>query len=165
MDRVRTVTWADPQVGIQAHRTMSGLQYLTAIKEGTYPGSPLFALLGMQFDHVEEGRIRLKLKPGEHLFNLMGTVHGGVTGTLCDTAMGCAIHSTLPAGKGSTTLEYKVNFVRPITLGLPQVFCEGEVLHRGARTATAEARVFDSNGKLYAHASTTCLIFDHSVAE
>ncbi len=86
-------------------------------------------------------------------------MHGGLAATLCDTAVGCAVHSTLPAGAGYTTLELKVNFIRPLSVDTGRVFCEGRVIHVGGRVATAEARVTDAAGKLYAHATTTCMVF------
>jgi uncharacterized protein (TIGR00369 family) len=86
-------------------------------------------------------------------------VHGGVAATLLDSAMGCAVHSALPAGAGYTSLEIKVNFVRPLTAETGRVRCEAKLIHLGGRTATAEGRVVDEAGKLYAHGTTTCLIF------
>src|ERR687890_828543 len=97
--------------------------------------------------------------PGPQHFNPIGTVHGGLAATLLDSAMGCAVHSTLPACAGYTTLELKVNFTRPIRSDTGRVLCEGTVVHRGGRVATAEGRVFaESSGKLLAHGTTTCLI-------
>src|SRR5919107_950866 len=97
--------------------------------------------------------------PGPQHFNPIGTVHGGLAATLLDSAMGCAVHTTLPAGAGYTTLEIKVNYVRALTAGTGGVRCEARVIHVGGRTATAEGKVLDAAGKLYAHATTTCIIF------
>ncbi|HEX5705724.1 MAG TPA: PaaI family thioesterase, partial [Pyrinomonadaceae bacterium] len=97
--------------------------------------------------------------PEEYHYNPIGVVHGGLAATLLDSAMGCAVHSTLPAGAGYTTLEIKVNFVRPLTTETRGVRCEARVVYVGGRTATAEGRVTDEQGKLYAHGTTTCLIF------
>jgi uncharacterized protein (TIGR00369 family) len=97
--------------------------------------------------------------PGPEHYNPIGSVHGGLAATLLDSAMGCAVHSTLPAGVGYTTLELKVNFTRPITSETGRILCEGTVVHRGGRVATAEGRVFaEADGKLLAHGTTTCLI-------
>lgn len=96
--------------------------------------------------------------PGEQHYNPMGVVHGGVASAVCDSAMACAIHTTLPAGQGCTTLELKVSFVRPLTRDTGEVTCEGTVIHAGSRIATAEARVVGREGELYAHATTTCMI-------
>lgn len=95
----------------------------------------------------------------EH-YNPLGTVHGGWTATLLDSAMGCAVHSMLSAGRGYTTLEFKLNFVRPLTDAVPLVRAEGKLIHGGKQVATAEGRLVGPDGKLYAHATTTCLIFD-----
>jgi uncharacterized protein (TIGR00369 family) len=91
---------------------------------------------------------------------MTGTVHGGLAATLLDSAMGCAVHSTLPDGSGYTTLELKVNYTRPITVATGRILCEGTVVHRGGRVATAEGRLWaERSGKLLAHGTTTCLIF------
>jgi uncharacterized protein (TIGR00369 family) len=108
---------------------------------------------------LEEGRAVFTVEPAEYHYNPIGVVHGGLAATLLDSAMGCAVHSTLPAGAGYTTLEVKVNFVRPLTAETGEVRCEAEVIHVGGRTATAEGKVLDASGKLYAHATTTCIIF------
>lgn len=158
MERTRTVTWEDPQIAMRSLRQMNGLEYLRAIKNGEVPPPPVALLLGFAPDELEEGRVTFKMAPGEHLYNPLGTVHGGITATLCDTVMGCAVQTVLPAGTAYTTLEFKINFVRPFTLQTGEVVCEGRVIHSGGRIATAEARVVDAEGKLYAHATTTCII-------
>ncbi len=89
----------------------------------------------------------------------LGTVHGGWFATLLDSALGCAVHSKLPAGKAYTTLELKVNLVRALTVHVPRVRAEGRVIHLGGQTATAEAKLVGPDGRLYAHATTTCLVF------
>src|SRR5690606_33755904 len=99
-------------------------------------------------------------EPGEFHYNPIGSIHGGLAATLLDSAMGCAVHSTLPAGVGYTTLEIKVNYMRPLRIERGEVRCEGRVIHRGGRTAVADGRVVDADGKAYAHATTTCLILD-----
>jgi uncharacterized protein (TIGR00369 family) len=125
---------------------------------GELPYPPMMALMNMGVQEAEEGRVVFTVEPAEYHYNPIGTVHGGLASTLCDSAMGCAVHSMLPAGVGYTTLELKVNFVRPLTAATGLVVCEGKVINVGGRVATAEARVTDQAGKLYAHASTTCLI-------
>jgi uncharacterized protein (TIGR00369 family) len=99
------------------------------------------------------------VEPAEYHYNPIGLVHGGLACTLLDSAMGCAVHTTLPAGTGYTTLELKVNLIRPLTRETGRVLCEGTIIHVGGRTATAEARITDAAGALYAHATTTCMIF------
>jgi uncharacterized protein (TIGR00369 family) len=108
---------------------------------------------------AEPGRAVFEMEPGPQHYNPIGSVHGGIALTLLDSAMGCAVHTTLEQGDRYTTLEVKTNFVRPITSDTGVIRCEGIVLHRGARVATAEGRVTDSVGRLLAHGTTTCLIF------
>jgi uncharacterized protein (TIGR00369 family) len=103
-------------------------------------------------------------KPMLRHYNPLGTVHGGWFCTLLDSALGCAVHTTLPAGKGYTTLEIKVNMVRPLTDAVPLVRAEGKVIHAGRQVATAEGQIVGPDGKIYAHATTTCLIFDQPSA-
>lgn len=157
-ERTRTFTWSDPMIGAQAAPTMSGLDYLHAMGRGELPFPPIMALMNICVQEAEAGRVVFTVEPAEYHYNPIGSVHGGLACTLCDSAMGCAIHSTLPAGVGYTTLEVKVNFLRPLTVETGLVLCEGKVIHVGGRVATAEARVVDRAGKLYAHATTTCLI-------
>jgi uncharacterized protein (TIGR00369 family) len=156
--RTRTITWQDPLTGAAAARTMSGLEYLRAMDRGELPLPPIMATLGITAVSAEEGRVVFALEPAEYHYNPIGMVHGGVASTLCDTAMACAVHSTLPAGAGYTTLELKISFIRALTRDTGRVLCEGRTLHVGGRVATAEARVVDEAGKLYAHATSTCMI-------
>jgi uncharacterized protein (TIGR00369 family) len=157
-DRTRTITWDDPIPGARAARRMSGLEYLGAMMRGELPGPPIAATLGLVPVELEEGRVVFEVEPAEYHYNPIGVVHGGLTATLCDSALGCAVHSTLPAGTAYTTLELKVNFVRALTKETGPVRCEGKVISVGGRVATAEARVTDAAGTLYAHATTTCLV-------
>jgi uncharacterized protein (TIGR00369 family) len=156
--RQRTFTWSDPSIGAQVAWTMSGLDYLKAMERGDLPFPPMLALMNIHLEGAEEGSAVFSVEPAEYHYNPLGSVHGGLAATLCDSAMGCAVHSTLPAGSGYTTLEIKVNLVRPLTIATGPVTCKGKIIHVGKRTATAEARVTDRDGKLYAHATTTCLI-------
>jgi uncharacterized domain 1 len=114
--RHRTVTWTDPLVGAALARDLSGLEYLRAIAEGRAPAAPIAALLGMSVVSVEKGQVSFGLDVGEHLYNPIGSVHGGVFCTLLDSAMGCAVHSSLDRGQAYTTLELKVNLVRALTV-------------------------------------------------
>ena len=141
-------------------RAMTGLELLRAIAAGEIPGPPIAELMGFERVAVEDGRVVFACVPGAQHYNPIGVVHGGLAATLLDSAMGCAVHSTLPAGAGYTTLELKVNFTRPITSETGRILCEGTVVHRGGRVATAEGRVIaEDTGKLLAHGTTTCLIF------
>lgn len=157
--RTRTVSWEDPRALAQAGRELSGLEYLQKIVAGELPRPPISALMNFGLAELSEGRAVFTVEPAEYHYNPIGVVHGGLAATLLDSAMGCAIHSTLPAGVGYTTLEIKVNYIRPMTVGMGDVRCEAQVIHVGGRTATAEGKVVDASGKLYAHATTTCLIF------
>jgi uncharacterized protein (TIGR00369 family) len=157
--RTRTITWEDPRAAAEAGRKLSGLEYLQGIVEGSLPRPPIGALMNFTITELGEGRAVFTAEPAEYHYNPIGVVHGGLAATLLDSAMGCAVHSTLPAGAGYTTLEVKVNFVRPITIETGLVRCEGRVIYVGGRTATADGRITDESGKLYAHATTTCIIF------
>ena len=163
--RTRTFTWEDPLVGARAARGMPGIDYLRAIERGEISVPPLMRTLGIGGAEFEEGRAVFWVEPAEYHYNTIGVVHGGLASTLCDSAMGCAIHSLLPAGAGYTTLELKVSFVRPLTRETGRVECEAKTIHVGGRVATAEARVTDAAGKLYAHATTTCMVFRPEGAE
>ena len=157
--RTRTIVWDDPVPVAEAGAAMSGLEYLRAMAAGTVPRPPAAALIGMGLDEVASGRVVFSLEPAEYHYNPIGVVHGGIAATLLDSAMGCAVHSTLPEGRGYTSLEIKVNYVRPLTRDTGVVRCEGTVLHVGERVATAQGRMVDADGRLYAHGTTTCLIF------
>lgn len=156
--RSRTVSWEDPMPSVQAGKSMSGIQYLRAIQTGELPPPPIAELLGMYMTEVDEGRVVFSVEPAEYHYNPLGTVHGGVTATLLDSALGCAVQSMLPPGTGYTTLELKVNYLRPLTSKTGMVYSEGKIIHVGGRIATAEGRVTDASGKLYAHATTTCIL-------
>ena len=157
-DRTRTVKWEDPRQLGEAGRGLSGLEFLQKIARQELPPPPLAVLLNFDLVEIDEGRATFAVEPAEYHYNPIGVVHGGLAATLLDSAMGCAVHSTLPAGAGYTTLEIKVNFIRAMTGTTGCVRCEAKVVHVGVRTATAEGRVIDEAGKLYAHGSTTCLI-------
>lgn len=158
--RTREITWEDPSRTAARIPELPGIEVLRAIGRGDLPAAPMGRTLGLEPVRVEEGRAVFSVVPAEYHYNPMGIVHGGLAAALCDTALGCAVHSLLPAGTGYTTLELKVNFVRPITARTGRLECEGAVVHLGSRTATAEARVVDERGKLYAHATTTCLLLE-----
>jgi uncharacterized protein (TIGR00369 family) len=158
--RKRAVAWEDPLAGAVLATQLSGLDYLRRIAEGDVPPPPIALLLGMRLVEVEPGRAVFTLDVGEHLYNPIGSVHGGVFCTVLDSAMACAVHSTLPVGKAYTTLELKVNLVKALSLETPLVRSEGRVISSGRRVATASAQLVGPDGVLFAHASTTCLIFD-----
>ncbi len=157
--RTRTASWDDPGPGAEAAKEMGGLEYLRAIARGGLPAPPIAELVGFGFSEVEEGRVVFECTPAEYHYNPIGSVHGGLACTLFDSAMGCAVHTMLPAGVGYTTVELKVNFLRPITGRTGRLLCEGKAIYVGGRIATAEAKLTDEAGKLYGHATTTCMIF------
>ncbi len=150
---------ADPLALAARGRELSGIEYVRQIFDGELPPPPIAELMGFRGVEFEHGRAVFEMTPGPQHYNPIGTVHGGVALTLLDSAMGCAVHTTLASGVGYTTLEVKTNFVRPITAETGLIRCEGTVVHSGSRVATAEGRLIDGAGKLLAHGSTTCLIF------
>lgn len=156
--RSRTITWEDPAVYGPKAPSMSGLEFLRAIGRGELPVPPMMRTLGIDAVEVDEGRVVFSTEPREYHYNPLGVAHGGLAATLVDTAMGCAVYSLLPAGVSFATLELKVNFVRPLRAGMGRVLGEGRAVHVGSRVATAEARVVDEAGRLYAQAMTTCLV-------
>jgi uncharacterized protein (TIGR00369 family) len=138
---------------------LSGLEFMQGILEGKFPPPPITAALKFELAEVEHGRAVFEGVPEFAFYNPIGAVHGGYGATLLDSCMGCAVHSTLPAGQAYTTLEFKINFVRAMTDKTGRVRAEGRVIHPGNRAATAEGNLYDARGKLLAHATTTCLIF------
>lgn len=141
---------------------MTGMEVFEAIFAGKLPPAPIGDALDFIPVHMEPGMAIFQGEPKLRHYNPLGTVHGGWFCTLLDSAVGCAVHTTLPAGKGYTTLELKVNMLRPLTDSVPMVRAEGKVIHAGRQVAMAEGRIFGPDGKLYAHATTTCMVFDHT---
>jgi uncharacterized protein (TIGR00369 family) len=157
--RSRTITWADPLLILKATAGKTGLEALREAFEGRVPPPPIAETMGIDGVLFEEGKAVFESQPAEYLYNPIGVVHGGFAMTLLDSAMGCAVHSTLKVGERYTTLEVKTNFVRPITVDTGRVRCEGTVIHRGGTIATAEGKLIAiDSGKLLAHGTTTCLI-------
>jgi len=158
--RTRTFEWSDPAAyGPAVAGGATGLELLRAMVAGELPPPPVIQLIGAGGLTVEEGRVSISLEPQEFHYNPLGTVHGGVISTLLDTAAACSVHSTLPAGVGYTSLDLTVKFLRPITLASGRLTSTGSVPQRGRRTALAEARLTDAQGRLAAHATSTCMIF------
>jgi uncharacterized protein (TIGR00369 family) len=156
----RLIEWEDPSAIAAMGRDLSGLEFLTAIKEGRIPQPPISKLLGFYFTHLEHGAVHLVLPIGPHLYNPIGSVHGGIAATVLDTVMGCSIHSMLPKGRAYSTLEIKISYLRPMTQALGEVTVEGRVLNLGRKAAFAEGKILDSAGKLYATGTTTCAVWD-----
>ena len=144
----------------EAYAEMSGLEALQRIVDGTFPGAPIAEIMAMRLSEVAEGRAVFSGEAGKEHRNPHGTVHGGWAATILDSALGCAVHTTLGAGERYTTVEMKVNYLRPILAGQTgPLTCEGRVINRGRTLALAEARLVCSAGKVYAHATETCMIF------
>jgi uncharacterized protein (TIGR00369 family) len=154
--RIREIGVSRPEQ--VAHLT--GLQMLEGGLAGELPSAPIFETLDFLLVEVSKGRAVFQGRPLVRHYNPMGGVHGGWFATLLDSAVGCAVHTTLEVGRGYTTAELKINIVRPLTAKTPLVRAEGLVIHLGRRMATAEARMTGPDGKLYAHATTTCFLFD-----
>lgn len=143
----------------EALRSHSGIDFLKAIGSGALPPAPIAELMGITPIEVEPGRAVFQGSPSFAHYNPSGAVHGGYAATLLDTAVGCAIHTLLPAGKGFTTLELKINYIRAMTVDTGPVRAEGKVITLGGQVGIAEGRITDANGKLLAFATTTCLVF------
>ena len=158
MNRSLTVTWDDPKAAYAAGMKLSGIEYMRELIAGRIAPPPIMKLLGYRLAQVEEGLAVFECEPAEQHYNPIGVVHGGLAMTLLDSAMGCCVHTRLPLGKGYTTLEVKVNLVRAITAQTGTLRATGRVIHFGGKTATADGRLEDAAGKLYAHGTTTCII-------
>jgi uncharacterized protein (TIGR00369 family) len=159
--RTRVLTWQDPLPSAAAGAQLSGIDYMLAILDGEIPPPPIAVTLRMAVVDVGDGEATFEGEPGEEHFNPIGVVHGGYAATLLDSAMGCAVHTTLPAGVGYTTQTLETKFVRPIGRDAGTVRAEGRVVHRGRRQATTEGRLIAAEtGKLLAHGTGTCLILE-----
>jgi uncharacterized protein (TIGR00369 family) len=157
--RTRQHQWISPAADPAAAATMGGLDLLQAMQRGEHPAPPLASTLGFGALTVEPGRVVVELLPAEFHLNPLGTMHGGVIAALLDTACGCAVHSLLPPGVGYTSLDLSTRFLRPVTPETGPIRCVGTVLHHGRRTASAEASLLDGDGRLLAHATSTCMTF------
>ncbi len=160
MERRKTIIWEDPKYNSRDMSTISGLNYLRAIKDGRINPPPVAMLVGYRISEVDSGYTVFELDPGEYHYNPFSTVHGGIISTLLDTAMTASVLSTLREGISCATVEIKVNFIRPVTVKTGVLRCEARPVHVGKRLATAEGRVKDKNGKLYAHGTNTCSLFE-----
>ena len=143
----------------EALRTMAGLDVMQALLDGRLPVAPIAGLLGFRLVAAERGRVVFEGEPGAEHLNPMGIVHGGYAATVLDSCMGCAVHSTLDAGQGYTTLELKIGYARPILPGKGVIRAEGSVQSVGRRAGFAESKLLDAEGRLLAFGSTTCLVF------
>jgi uncharacterized protein (TIGR00369 family) len=163
--RTRTYSWSNPLISAAQVGQRSGLELLLAMTRGELPRPPIMNTLGIDGFEPAEGHVTVYLTVAEFHYNPLGSVHGGVIATVLDTATGCAVHSTLPAGVGYTSLDLATKFLRPATVRSGRLRAEGTVIHRGRTTALAEARLFDATDRLLAHATSSCILFDLSGAE
>src|SRR5262245_22204851 len=165
MARVRTFEWQDPMATLAAADGRTGLEFLQGIIAGTIPAAPIQATLGFQLVAADHGFARFRGVPAEYHYNPMGAVHGGLACTLLDSAMGSAVMSLLDASEAYTTLDLTVHLTRAISAKTGPITAEGKIVQRGRRVATSEGRLTDEQGRLLAHASTTCLILPRETRE
>lgn len=158
MERTRTVTWDDPEATAQHVGKVSGLDLLRMVLEKRAPAPPMARLLGFDLVEAREGYAAFEVQPQEYHYNPTGTVHGGLAMTLLDSALGCAVMSTLAAGQAYTTVDVHVNLTRVVTKDSPRLRAEARVLHAGRTIRTSTGELRDAQGRLYAHATSTCLV-------
>ena len=156
--RTRAYSWSDPARTAASARSTSGLEFFRSVLRGEELLAPIGATMDFRLAEVEEGRVTFRCRPSEFHYNPIGVVHGSLACALLDSAMGCSVHSTLPAGDAYTTLELKVNLLRAMTAETGEVVAAGRVISSGRRVALAEADVRDGQGRVLAHATSTCLI-------
>jgi uncharacterized protein (TIGR00369 family) len=152
-----------PQYGNVSRETLKatkGIDLLQGMIDGRFPAPPIAGLMDFGLAELAPGRAVFTGRPGKQHYNPSGSVHGGFAATLLDSAMGCAVHTLVPQGQGFTTLEIKVNYVRPMFDTTGEIRCEAAVINMGRTVATADGKILDGNGRLIAHGTTTCLIFD-----
>ena len=158
--RSRTVTWYDPAIGAGEGLAMAGLDYLQAMIDGELPPPPIAGLVDMALVAAEPGRVEFTCEPGESAYNPIGAVHGGLVCTLLDSVAGCALHSTLPQGRGYTSIEIKINYLKPVRSTSGRLTAVGTLVKAGSRVAFTEGVVTDASGAVVATATSTLLAFD-----
>jgi uncharacterized protein (TIGR00369 family) len=158
--RTRTITWYDPMIGAGQGLRMAGIDYLRAIRDRELPPAPIAGLLQFEVAEVEEGRVSFTCVPDESAYNPIGVVHGGLVCTLLDSVCGCAVHSTLPLGRGYTSVEIKVSYLKAVRVDSGRLTATGTLVKGGSRVAFSEAVVTDQSGAVVATATSTCLVFD-----
>nr|WP_313545730.1 PaaI family thioesterase [Leifsonia aquatica] len=158
-ERQRIVEWEDPAPGVAVMPTLSGLDYLRAMIDGVLPPPPIASLMDMTLVDAAPGTATFVCEPGESHYNPIGTVHGGLVCTLLDSVLGCAVQTTLPQGQGYTSIEIKVNYLRPVLADSGPLTCVGTVTKPGNRVAFADGVVTDASGKVVATATGSLLVF------
>ena len=159
-ERSKVVNWHDPAPTAAAGLAMSGIDYLRAMTEGTLPPPPISGLMDFTMVEAEPGRVVFTCRPDESAYNPIGAIHGGLVCTLLDSVLGCALHSTLPQGKGYTSIEIKVNYLKAVRLSSGPLTATGTVVKAGSRVGFTEGVVTDAAGAVVATASSTLLVFD-----
>jgi uncharacterized protein (TIGR00369 family) len=157
--RTETFSWTDPRVGLEHLPRMSGLEFLSGMRDGTIPRPPMAALMNLTLVAVDAGQVEFECRPAEAHYNPLGMVHGGLACTLLDTVVGCAAHSTLAAGLGYTSIDLSVSYLRPITADHGVLRAEGSVVKQGQRVIFAEGRILGPAGDLLATATSSLLVF------
>ena len=158
-DRSRTITWDDPSIPAKRAQGMAGIDFMTAMFEGEIPPPPILHLMRMSGISLEVGTVTFGCDPDESMYNPIGTIHGGVICTLLDTVVGCAVHTTLPAGQAYTSLDLNVSYLRPVQAASGPLTATGRVVRPGSKAAFAEGTIHDASGKLVATATSTLLVF------
>jgi uncharacterized protein (TIGR00369 family) len=157
----RTITWQDPVPSATAGAQMAGIDYIRAIQSGEIPPPPIAVVMNFAMVEIDEGRAVFEGEPGEEHYNPIGVVHGGYASTILDAVLGCSVHTMLPAGVGYTSQTLEVKYLRPITRDTGVVRAGSVVIHKGRKTATAEAKLTSvETGKLLATGTGTCLLFE-----
>jgi uncharacterized protein (TIGR00369 family) len=156
--RNRTYNWEDPALLASQANQLNGLEFLEKMIKAELPFPPLLHTLDFKVSAIHPGRAEFTFQPQEFHFNPLGSVHGGVITAVLDSAMGCTLHSVLPLGTGYTTIDIKVNFLKSVNIKTGLMRATGAIINQGNRTALLEARLIDENGKLYAFATSTCMI-------
>ena len=159
VERERSYTWKDPRLLAAAAQQVSGREFLDQMSNGTLAVPPVCETTGIYLGKVGEGTATFTLEPAEWHYNPIGSVHGGILSTLADSALGCAVHSALPAGTGYTSLDLTIKFTRAATVDSGLITCLGRVVTMGRRAATAEATITDASDRVIGHAVSTCLLF------
>jgi uncharacterized protein (TIGR00369 family) len=160
--RQRLVTWDDPFEEAHARSGMGGLEYMQAVKEGRIAVPPIWSLVGLRLAEIDAGHAVMEIDPAEYHYNPFGVVQGGLLCVVLDAALGCAVHSLLPASAGLVSLELNTGYFRPVSARSGRIRCEGSIIHihSGSRIIGAEARMMDGKGMLYARATAICMILD-----
>ncbi|MCU1403217.1 MAG: hypothetical protein QOG18_1145 [Microbacteriaceae bacterium] len=156
-----TFSWVDPRVALEQLPRLSGLEYLSRMAAGEIPGPPIASVMQFELKSVEIGTVVFECRPAEAHFNPLGTIHGGLSCTLLDTVLGCAAHSTLPAGTAYTSIDIAVSYLRPIQPHNGPLVATGRVVKSGGRVIFAEASIVGNDGKVLATATSSLLVFPH----